>query len=156
MLKEMMLKSLKTAISSVLETMFFQPVQMDNSNCKLQDWLSKDKPLLGATLDFNGPFIGRCCLLLPVELIKEMTANFLGLEEEEVIEEQEKDTLKEALNMIGGQMLSLADKEGVCQLGIPELVDENSAHYDRLDDLEGDMLLIETGEYHLAAGIYVE
>ena len=153
--KETTLTSLKTAISSVLEMMFFQPVQIGDSDCGLQDWLSKDEPILASTLAFDGPITGRCYLLLPVAVIREMTANFLGIEKEDVSNHQQRDTLKEALNMIGGHMLSLADEEGKCRLGIPDLVDEHSAFYDRLDDLEGDILLIEADESHLAAGICV-
>jgi hypothetical protein len=156
MRQETMRTSLETAISSVLETMFFQSVQVNDSDCGPQDWLRKDRPILASTLDFDGPIAGRCYLLLPVAVIREMTANFLGIEKEDVRNDQGRDTLKEALNMIGGHMLSLADEEGICRLGIPDLVDEHNAFYDRLDDLEGDMLLLETDACRLAAGICLD
>jgi len=89
-------------------------------------------------------------------MVTGITANFLGIEEEEINEEQKKDAVKEALNMIGGHMLSLFDKEGAFKLGIPELIEENDLAEDNLGDLKKDIILIETEENRLAAGIQFE
>jgi len=151
-----MMKMMKEAISNVLGTMFFQPVQISDTNCSLQEWFSDKQLLVGASLSFNGPSAGSFYLLLPALMVTGITANFLGIEEEKINEEQKKDTIKEALNIIGGHMLSFFDKEGAFTLGIPELIEENDLTEDKLGDLKGDVLLIETEENRLAVGIVIE
>jgi len=81
-----------------------------------------------------------------------MTANFLGLKEEEVDKEQRRDSLKEALNMIGGSTLSLVDEEGSFQLGIPGIMDEKDVNNKTVKDLQEDFILFETGNSHAALG----
>ena len=151
-----MMGSMKDSISNVLETMFFQPVQIPDGNYTLEEWFSQDKTLIGATLNYGGPSAGSFYLLTPLKTAKEMTADFLGLEEEEINEEQKRDAIKEALNMIVGSMLSLIDKEGAYTLGIPALIEENGLTDNMLADLKGDILFFKTGDDHLAAGIMLE
>jgi len=148
-----MMKNMKPAISNVLETMFFQPVQFIEKNCTLGEWFSKDQPLIGATLSFTGPVAGSYYFIIPTKMANKITANFLGFREEEISEAQERDTVKEALNMIGGHMLSLFDGRDVFQLGIPELIPENDLDMSKLGDPNGDIVFIKTEETHLAAGI---
>ncbi|MBW1857059.1 MAG: chemotaxis protein CheX, partial [Deltaproteobacteria bacterium] len=119
-------------------------------------WFSNTRLLVGATLSFNGPSAGSFYLLLPATMVTGITANFLGIEEKEINEEQKKDAIKESLNMIGGNMLSLFDKEGAFKLGIPELIEENDLAEDKLGGLKGDAILIETEGNRLAAGIVIE
>ena len=154
--RQTIMETMRKAISNVLETMFFQPVQISNKNCTLQEWFSDKESLLGATLNFAGPFAGSVYVLIPAKVVSEITANFLGLDEEETNEEQIIDTLKEALNMMVGHMLSLFDKEGDISLGIPELIEENNLKHDKLGEIKGDNLFIETEDSHLAAGIMTE
>ena len=154
--REIMIKTMREATSNVLETMFYQPVQITDTNCSLQDWFSDTQLLVGATLSFHGSSKGSFYLLLPATMVAGITANFLGIEEEEINEEQKMDAVKESLNMIGGNILSLFDKEGVFQLGIPELIEENDLAEDKLGGLKGDAILIETEENRLAAGIIIE
>ena len=156
MKRDSMMKTFKEAISNVLETMFFQPVQFVDSKCNLLEWFPDKQSLVGATLSFSGPLAGSFYLLIPVTVVKEITANFLGLEQEEIHEEQRGDTVKEATNMIGGRMFSLFDRKGAFQLGIPELIDENDLTNDKLGDLKGDIILIRTEDNLLAAGIVID
>lgn len=149
------MKKMKDAISNVLETMFFLPTEILDRDISLQQWLAHEKALLGSQIHFHGSLSGSTYLLVPEEVAGEITANFLGLGEGEVTEEQKKDTVKEAINMIGGQLLSLLDSEGAFRLGIPELMDEGELGVERLGELEGDVLFIETESNHLAAGIRV-
>jgi CheY-specific phosphatase CheX len=149
------METMKEAISNVLETMFFQPVQISDTNCTLQEWFAYNRSLLGATLIFKGLLSGSLYLLIPVEIISEITANFLGLREEEVNEEQKRDTIKEAINIIGGNMLSLFDKKGAFKLSIPELIEKEELTDSKLGDLKGEFILIETEENSLAAGIAI-
>ncbi len=154
--RDAMMYTMKTAISNVMGTMFFQPVQICSKNCTLQEWFSDKGSILGATLNFTGPFSGSFYLLIPVKVVSEITENFLGLKDEETNEEQRSDTIKEALNMIGGHMFSLFDKAGNISLGIPEMIkEENIKHYS-LEEIKGETVFIETEDSHLAAGIITE
>lgn len=154
--RDTMMKTMREAISDVLETMFFQPVQFADNNCTLQEWFAGRQSLLGANLNFNGPLAGSLYLLIPVRMASEITANFLGLREEEINEEQKGDTIKEAINIIGGRMFSLFDKKGAFKLGIPELIEEDALTDDKPGGIRGDIILIETGDNHLVAGIVID
>jgi len=154
--RDAMMKTMREAISNVLDIMFFQPVQIADSDCTLQEWLSQEQSLLGATLRFDGSVSGLLYLLIPVAMASEITANFLGLRQEEINEEQKRDTIKEAINMIGGHMLALFDRKGAFKLGIPGLIEEGDLTEHRLGDLKVDMIPIETGEGHLAVGIAID
>ena len=154
--KEIMMEMMKQAISDVLETMFFQPVQISSKNGTLQEWFSDKQSLLGAILSFGGPFAGSIYIVIPVNLVKEITANFLGIEKEEVNENQKSDAVKEALNIIGGHMFSLFDKEGDISLGIPELIEENNLKHDNLGEIKGNTFFIKTEDNRRAALVVTE
>ena len=154
--RDLMMKSLKDTISNVLETMFFQPLQFLDDNCTLSEWFSQGQDLYGVSLNFNGSSKGSLSLLIPFRCVTEMTANFLGLQEEEVDKEQRNDTLKEALNMIVGSMLSLMDEEGPFKLGIPQIMDENALNDKVTGDVKGDFILFETGNSHAALGFVID
>ena len=154
--RDTMMTTLREAISNVLETMFFQPVQIVDYDCTLLEWFSQNQSLLGATLNFDGPLSGSLYLLIPGRMTDEITANFLGLSGERINEEQKRDSVKEALNMIGGRMFSFFDRKSVFKLGIPKLIEENDLTDNRLGELEGDMIPIETEDNRLAAGIVFE
>jgi hypothetical protein len=144
---------LKEAISRVMETMFFMPVQFVDGPQPLGDWFSREAKVLESLIDFQGSRSGRGVLLVPARGLKEMAANFLGLREAEVGEEQMRDTLREAVNMITGQMLSLWDKGGGYALGIPQFAGERT--FPDLQEEKGSamMLRFETEKTHLAAGV---
>ena len=154
--RETTMMTMREAISNVLGTMFFQLIQINDNKKSLQDWFSDPQTLVGATIHFHGPYSGSFYLLLPYTMAAGITANFLGIEEKAINEEQKKDVIKEALNMIAGNTLSFFDKEGELTLGIPELIEENNLTDDNLRDLKGDFVLFETEEYRLAAGIMFE
>ena len=146
--------NLKQATSNVLETMFFEPVQFTGEADTLNDWLCDSQDLVGVTLSFTGSNSGSFVLLLPGSLTKGITANFLGMSEEDIDTNQENDTVKEALNMIGGHMLSLFDTEGKYQLGIPEIISENS--FDVFNHKKGQYILMETDQDSLAIGFILD
>ena len=154
--RETMMKAMREATSNVLETMFYQPIHITDANCSLKEWFSDTQLLVGVTLSFRGPSRGLFYLFLPTAMVTRITANFLGLDEEEVNEEQKNDAVKESLNMIGGNMLSFFDKQGVFKLDIPELIEGNNLSVDKFEGLEGSVIFIETEENRLAAGIVIE
>ena len=144
---------LKDAISKVLERMFFQTLAISEKKIPLQEWFSKHQPLAGAKIEFDGTSPGTAYLISSQEALKDLTESFMGVEGGIIGEEEKRDTLKEALNMIGGQMLALMDKEGTFRLGIPRSLSESEMSPSRL---EGDFLLISTGQHRLAAGIVLD
>ena len=151
--KEKMMKTMRDSISNVLETMFYQSVQFTDSKHTLKEWFSGMHPLIGATLSFNGSPPGTFYLIFPVDLVTDITANFLGIDEEEINEGQRIDTVKEALNMIGGHMLSIIDKTGDFKLGIPELTEGDDLMENKLEDLKFDTVFIETEDNRIVSGI---
>jgi len=152
-MRETMTMNMKQAISNVLELMFFLPVQFVENECPVREWLPRSQVYTGATLGFTGPVSGSYYLLVPAVMAKEITANFLGLSEEEVNEAQESDTVKEALNMIGGHMLSLVDKPDGYQLGIPEIIAENEFDMNADTGKNENVIFFEAEGNHLAAGV---
>jgi hypothetical protein len=144
---------LKEAISRVMETMFFMPVQFADGPQSPGDWFSREANVLEALIDFQGSRPGTGVLLVPAQGLKEMAANFLGLKEAEVGEEQMQDTLREAVNMMTGQMLSLLDRRGGYALGIPRLAGDRLFSEVQGGKSPSVMLLFETEKTHLAAGV---
>jgi CheY-specific phosphatase CheX len=131
MLNEKILTSaMKNSISNVLETMFFLPVDFDDSVSKEKLWdMDKDK-ILAAKLDFNGPLSGHCIFYIPEKLARSVSADFMGKEEQKISGDQAKATLKEMANMITGNTFSLYDPEAVFDLGIPEMLGSDNFHKD--------------------------
>ncbi|MBW1919666.1 MAG: hypothetical protein DRH11_10755 [Deltaproteobacteria bacterium] len=153
--REKMTRALKDATSNVMDRMFFQPVHFADSAHSLEEWFSHHRPLIGSSINFSGPLQGSLYLLMPAALATEITASFLGLEKDEISKEQEKDTLKEALNMVGGHMLSLVDKGGAFHLGLPELMEEMELSCDSGKEPKGETLFMQTENHRLAMGITI-
>jgi hypothetical protein len=109
--------------------------------------------LAGVKIEFQGPSPGTAYLFSSQEALRDLTENFMGVESGMIKEEEKRDALKEALNMIGGQMLALMDKGGAFRLGIPQFLSESEIS--RSGD-KGDFLLISTGQHRLAAGIVLD
>lgn len=153
-MRQIMTTNLKQAISNVLELMFFVSVQvMEDENPSSEKPLN-GQPCIGATLAFSGPLSGSYYLLIPQEMARVITANFLGLDDDEVTGNQAQDTVKEALNMIGGHMLSLAENPDAFQLGIPEIISGKHAY--AYSGKNENTIFIEAGSYCMAAGIDLE
>ena len=152
-MKEIMTTNMKQAISNVLELMFFISIQIVEDEDPSGGRPLNGQACIGATLGFSGPVSGAYYLLVPLEMAREITANFLGLDDGEVSPEQERDTVKEALNMIGGHMLSLAEKPDDFQLGIPAIISEATEDPDAFAGKKENNIFIEAGPYRMAAGI---
>jgi CheY-specific phosphatase CheX len=152
-MKQIMTTNLKQAISNVLELMFFVSVQvMEDENPSTEKPLN-GQPCIGATLAFSGPLSGSYYLFIPQAMAREITANFLGLDDDEVSGSQAQDTVKEALNMIGGHMLSLTEAPDNFQLGIPAIIPEPEAGPGGCSDGRQNAIFIEAGSYRMIAGI---
>jgi CheY-specific phosphatase CheX len=146
-------ETLKEAISKVLERMFFQTVVISEERGPLQEWFSRNQAPVAAKIEIDGDLPGTLYLISSPEALKDLTDNFMGVEGEMVQEEQKQDVLKEALNMIGGQMLSLMDKEGKFHIGLPQFLPESKI---ARSGMKGDFVLVSTGQHQLAAGIVLD
>jgi len=150
-MRKKMKTNMKQAISNVLELMFFISIQFKEEGGLPDGRSPRDQTSIMATLGFSGPVSGSYYLLIPVAMAKEITANFLGLGEEEVSTVQERDTVKEALNMIGGHMLSLTDQPDGYQLGIPEIISEADSNTCAKEN--DNAIYFEAGEHCMTAGV---
>lgn len=115
-----MLESLKAATFEVLETMFY---------IFPEDPEEKEKLLRGAGLrawvPVRGPKKFRVGLSVPLNLAREMAANFLGLDREAVTPEQLRDVVKETANMVAGALLAREQAPKIYQLESPQVVQVN-------------------------------
>lgn len=143
--KKVMKRLLKEAIFDVMDRMFFQPIQFVDANCGAAEWFPRGQKILGTTLQIDGEPKFFLYLFLSETMAQRLTADFLGLEGKPPAEEQTIDTAKEALNMIGGRMLSAMDEEGSWSIGLPSLVPQEALSGERLAAMKGGTVLIDTG-----------
>ncbi|ADH86373.1 chemotaxis protein CheX [Desulfurivibrio alkaliphilus] len=113
--------------SEVFETMFFtflEPIDELPGAAAF----SGDDDYIQANIAYHGPESGSFTLCLPRRLARNITMNFLGVDEGEVSEAQMLDTAKETANMAVGSLLGRVDPGGEARLHIPEahLLDEFS------------------------------
>lgn len=93
-------ETMKDAISEVLETMFFTPVEFAGAlppqphfDCGSIIFMTKDDITHEAAVYFVGPYA------------RMITANLLGKMDEEVNHEEIADAIKELANMVGGSFI---------------------------------------------------
>lgn len=96
-----MIESLKAATFEVLETMFFIfPESVEEAADLFQG------EGLRAWVPVEGPKNFRVGLTVTLPLAREMAANFLGLEKDEIPPDKLEDVLKESANMVAGTFLA--------------------------------------------------
>ncbi len=115
-------KMMKTSISEVFETAFFETVEIRPAGADISLAAFGDQRLTGAMLRFSGEEDGAVFVVIPDRWLSRMTSDFLGIDPEEVTDDQKTDTIKEATNMIAGHMFSQFDSEALIQLGIPGII----------------------------------
>jgi CheY-specific phosphatase CheX len=105
---------LKDVISEVLETMFFSLVEFEEGDSGQNSFEYESRVCL-----FNQA--GRMEISLSVSggFAKMLTANFLGINEDQVGEEDIQDSLRELTNMVGGGYHVRAETTDY-ELGIPK------------------------------------
>lgn len=115
-----MLTSLKAATFEVLETMFFIfPESLEETADLFHG------PGLRAWVPVEGPKNFRVGLTVPLPLAREMAANFLGLEKDEVPPDSLEDVLKETANMVAGAFLTQERVPETFQLQPPQALSLN-------------------------------
>lgn len=148
--KEALMSAMKNSISDVLETMFFLPVDFDDSVSIEAPWDLDKENIIAAKLNFDGPLRGNCIFYVPEQLAVSITADFMGKEKEDVSDHQVKETVKEMTNMITGNTFSLYDSEAVFNLGVPELTGLDGFQEESSDSENKISITIDTLENRLA------
>ena len=121
------LTAMMTSISEVMETMFYLPVEFDQNLTLIQSGMDKDRQSMRACqLEFTGAFSGCFTLLIPNDLLLEMTENFMGESRERLEEVHAVGTLTETLNMICGNTLSRLNSSPPLELDIPKVMDPSN------------------------------
>ncbi len=109
---------LNAAAIEVFGTMYFTPVELLDKFPPREEW-DLAKSYIKTSIEFTGPQGGRLQFYFPVSLAVNISAGFLGLDEEKLTENQIVDTMRESANMIVGNFLGRLDPDGACSLGIP-------------------------------------
>jgi CheY-specific phosphatase CheX len=106
---------LTDAATEVLETMFFATVTGEPApDASAAPWIS-------AGLAFQGWRAGRFGVRTPLETTRQLTASFLGLDEDALSEAQTSEVICELANMVCGSALSRLDGGARFDLQHPEL-----------------------------------
>ena len=104
-------EAMRAAIFDVFERMFY--VFLEPLHDEYSDYA------MGSSIKFDGALHGELMILVSEELAKTMVQNLLGLQSEEITEQDIEDCVKEAANMICGNFLSNLDQTKVFDLSIP-------------------------------------
>ena len=118
-MKTTLMTQVTNSIFEVMETMFF--MTMEEADPSLSR-LPPRAEMVSAAISFCGEFSGTIYLEIPLPLLKSMTEDFMGQALETLSREYIEGTLKEALNMVAGNALTLVDATVYMGLGIPEIV----------------------------------
>lgn len=107
--------AMMSAISEVLETMFFESLDFETRDSGEQSWYCE------STVSFASEGQSQEIFLRFTEpFAKLIAANFLGSGEDEVSREELADVMRELTNMVGGNYLGRLPNQD-WRLGIPEL-----------------------------------
>jgi len=77
--------------------------------------------MIAGSVSFTGPFSGTLVMAISNEVLQELAANMLGLDDgEETTEDHRSDALKETMNVICGNLLPAIAGDGVIfDIGVP-------------------------------------
>ena len=141
---------MKTSISEVFETAFFETVETQPARESLSMAAFGAQHLTGVVLGFSKGLEGAVYVVAPDRWVSRITADFLGIDPDRVTPDQKADTIKEATNMIAGHMFSLFDEDARIQLGIPELIRNSPLIPADLEQIKGTTVWVFTDTEKLA------
>lgn len=91
--------------------------------------------VVAATILFSGPFSGTLVMTVSNQLLPELAANMLGVDDEETTLDQQHDALKETINIICGNLLpAIAGKEVVFNIDAPVIISGVEAIKNAIED----------------------
>ena len=118
--KEQVEKILFDVVEDTLEKLVFMFVSLEDG----RDDTEYDS-VVAAIVSFTGPFSGTVVLLISTQLLPELSANMLGVDEDETTPDQQNDAVKETINVICGNLLpAIGGKQAVFDVGMPEVIAE--------------------------------
>ena len=109
---------LNAAAVEVFGTMYFTPVELLLDIPAKDSWHVEDQ-YIKTSISYSGLLCASLCFYFPRTLALNVAGGFLGIDEEEILDQQLIDTMRESANMIVGNYLGRLDPEGACTLGIP-------------------------------------
>ncbi len=112
-------EKMNQAAAQVFGAMYFTPVELLAQIPPEHKWNLEEK-YIKAAIAYNGPQPAALEFYFPITLGINITAGFIGLDEDALNDNQIIDTMREAANMITGSFLGKIDPEGICRLGIPK------------------------------------
>ena len=125
------------SVGEVLETMFFTGVVEEEAK-------EENPTIVSAGLAFHGNLSGRFGVRVPHSTGRQMASSFLGLDEDELSEEQIGDVVCELTNMICGSVLSRVEAGARFELMHPE-VDPQSVDWREYKNAVGSTFGLEEG-----------
>ena len=98
-----------------------------------------ERAVTGCHVSFSGPSRGGLLLLISTAALLELASNMLGLDEEETTaDDQQKDALREALNVICGNLLPrIGGVDAVFDIEAPTLIEADAARVLRDEYMAG-------------------
>lgn len=125
----MKIKDLKSAmaasISDVLETMFYMPLEFEDTGEPDKRGFFDIPDLRVCELEFNGSISGRLILMIPESLLVSMAVDFMAEDKSTIKRVHTDGIIKEVANMVAGHMLSHMDDKRDFHLGIPRITENN-------------------------------
>ena len=120
--------ALRDSVQDVLERMFFIDVAADPAD--FADDVSPCSHDLAARVSFEGDPSGALTLRISCAAARQIAADFLGAEIEEVSERQVVEVICELSNMICGSLLSRVEDAATFKLSAPSLLPSDEAGVD--------------------------
>ena len=131
--KEQVEKILFDVVENTLEKLVFMFVSREDE----RDETEYDA-VVAASVSFTGPFSGSLVLIISTQILPELSANMLGVEEEETTQDQRNDALKETINVICGNLLPvIGGKQAVFDVGMPRIIAESESIKQAMENTHG-------------------
>ncbi|MBN1956637.1 MAG: chemotaxis protein CheX [Desulfuromonadales bacterium] len=119
-------EAMLNAVRQTLENMAFMEIMEGD-----QDYEIPVDEAAWTSMLIHDPVQGEVRLAMPKAVLKKLTGNIFGLNEDEITENQMNDIINELLNTIAGLfMTNLLPDEQEYQLGLPELGEEELPEVD--------------------------
>jgi len=154
-IQQLDLKSIAVnSTKQVFQTMLSMPIDVAAS--------TSDSPISGnrvvGSVGFAGDVMGSIYIHVPGSFAKEMAAAMLGIEPDEIEDDDEvNDVIGEVSNMIGGDLKSrLCDAGFPCQLSIPNITRGTDFHIDTIGWVRHERIGFKKDNKGIVVDVYVK
>jgi chemotaxis protein CheY-P-specific phosphatase CheC len=125
MIKDMK-AALTTSISDVLETMFYMPLEFEDTGDPESRGIFDTADLRVCKLDFKGAISGYLIMMIPETQLVSMAVDFMGEDRGNIARMHTDGIIMEVVNMVLGHMLSNIDEKRDFHLGIPQILEDRT------------------------------